>query len=207
MKITELRAEVPRPALKHVKIFEIQLEKNLENKTKSILVTSLRQSWETSQIKYGALDPKLAPKTLGKIGSYDVQVRRAGGTFMFAVYDAVQKNYAGFAFFSDHGKNMLVEDRTGFEPEYQGQGLAVKLYRVIITSTGKSICSDKMHTPGTLSIWKQLWKMPRIHVFGWDAGKKKAFQLDDDSFEDTDSDVYNVANQHTVLVAQLKNNR
>lgn len=65
-----------------------------------------------------------------------------------------------------------------FDPEIQGKGLAVPLYKLAIIQYGLTIVSDESQTQGSKSLWNQLARDPKVNVYVWDMEK--------DTFRDFD---------------------
>jgi hypothetical protein len=87
-----------------------------------------------------------------------------------------------------------------FDPEIQGTGIAVELYKLAILKYGFTVTSDESQTKGSETLWAKLARDPDIHVYVWD--------VDNDSFREFDpedpDDVYYDPDEMNTLKQEVK---
>lgn len=80
-----------------------------------------------------------------------------------------------------HKGGTFVFSEVYFDPELQGKGIAVELYKLAIQKYGLTIVSDESQTQGSEKLWNTLARTSGINVYAWDteADKFRAFDPDD----------------------------
>lgn len=85
---------------------------------------------------------------------------------------------------------------TKVRPMYQGQGLALKVYRYLVVDLDLMLVSGALQSPGGAKLWLQLYKASGITVYGYDpvSPSNKFFLVEPDESGRLDSlvdtDVY-----------------
>lgn len=101
---------------------------------------------------------------------------------------------------SPHRNGEFLFSEVYFDPEIQGKGLAVSLYKLAIIQYGLTIVSDESQTEGSESLWNRLARDSEVNVYVWDMEK--------DSFRDFDpedpDDVYYDPNEMKQLKAEAE---
>lgn len=71
-----------------------------------------------------------------------------------------------------------------FDPEIQGKGLAVPLYKLAIVQYGLTIVSDESQTKGSEALWNRLARDSEVTVYVWDTEQDQYRDFDPDDPDD-----------------------
>ena len=100
-----------------------------------------------------------------------------------------------------HRGGNFVFSEVYFDPELQGKGIAIELYKLAIQQYDFTIVSDESQTKGSEKLWNTLARTSGINVYAWDteADKFRAFDPDDPD------DVYYDSNEMAELKQESEN--
>lgn len=84
-----------------------------------------------------------------------------------------------------HNSGDALYSEVAFKEEYQGKGLALKVYTYAVTNLGITITSDQEQSKGSKLLWKNLAAMPGVFVYAWDPDEDEYFQWNPDEDDDT----------------------
>jgi len=162
-----------------MKICELRFSFN--STTKKYMFGDLKKQWDFMEI---------APITIGKIGGYNLFLKREKNNELIQVLDTINDKDAGYISFIIKGKAHSISE-TAFDNLYLGLGLATTVYAFLILKKNYILWSEDAQTKGGKSIWDKLAKVNGITVFAWDKKNKEAISLDKNDLN-SDVEIYDI---------------
>lgn len=129
-------------------------------------------------------------KTRHKINEYPVFELRPGGRSRTEIMLFIG-NVSGTELLGNmallkypHSGQDYVFSEVYFDPELQGKGFAVPLYKLAILEYGYTIVSDETQTKGSEKLWNNLSRDSDIVVYVWDTNTDQYRDFDPDDPDD-----------------------
>lgn len=131
-------------------------------------------------------------KLSGKINEFPIYIKTPKPDLIYlGLLDTETNKFIGFLLIEETDNGFWKTANVGFDPQYHGKGLPIKLYEFVIKKLNLVLRSDSLQSTGGKSIWKKLDKIPTIFVYAYNPLSKRAFNIDPETLSSPKLAVYN----------------